>query len=125
MSRWDDPNYRKEYHKKYFQEHKEAFRVSRMKFAKNNPEKWTSYSRKSRYGVDLAMWAEMAKNGCHICGQKATRVDHCHSTNTVRGALCNNCNTGLGMFKDDQQLLKTAIYYLRVAERKRLEALAF
>jgi hypothetical protein len=39
-------------------------------------------------------------------------VDHCHSTNKVRGILCDLCNTALGKFHDDVNLLSNAIGYL-------------
>ena len=62
--------------------------------------------------------------GCAICGKKddtylplhnhskMLAVDHCHKTNTIRGLLCENCNRGLGLFKDNKNLLKQAIEYL-------------
>jgi len=40
-------------------------------------------------------------------------VDHCHSTNKVRGLLCSRCNHGLGHFRDDLQLLVNAMSYLQ------------
>lgn len=39
-------------------------------------------------------------------------IDHCHETGKIRGLLCANCNTGLGMFRDSNNTLKRAIEYL-------------
>jgi hypothetical protein len=54
---------------------------------------------------------------CAICGgdfifAKSVAIDHNHQTGTIRGALCNRCNVGLGYFKDDVELLQKAIDYL-------------
>lgn len=52
---------------------------------------------------------------CGICKRriyskryKNLAVDHCHSTGRIRGLLCNNCNTGLGLFRDDPAALRRA-----------------
>lgn len=61
---------------------------------------------------------EEQNNSCGICGvnaeelSKQLAVDHNHETNVVRGLLCNNCNLGLGMFKDSVVLMSFAIEYL-------------
>lgn len=41
-------------------------------------------------------------------------VDHCHETQKVRGLLCQQCNCGLGNFKDSITLFKNAMEYLNV-----------
>jgi hypothetical protein len=40
-------------------------------------------------------------------------LDHDHETSLFRGWLCNNCNMGLGSFKDDVEILNNAIEYLK------------
>jgi len=50
---------------------------------------------------------------CTICGKtEKLNVDHDHERKIIRGLLCNNCNLGLGHFKDDPQLLEFARIYL-------------
>lgn len=79
----------------------------------------------SNYGLDGAAYARMAAQQdfrCAICRNPETRVrggnllrlavDHCHRTGTVRGLLCNNCNRGLGLLKDNIALLMRAVAYL-------------
>lgn len=55
---------------------------------------------------------------CEICGQcpepgkRDLNMDHDHVTGKFRGMLCDNCNSGLGRFKDDVERLQSAIRYL-------------
>jgi hypothetical protein len=39
-------------------------------------------------------------------------VDHSHTTGEVRGLLCHNCNTALGLLKDDPERLANLIKYV-------------
>lgn len=70
---------------------------------------------------------EYSNNKCYICGLDETKkfqgkviplsIDHCHSAEEnglmkTRGLLCSFCNTSLGGFKDDVNLLQKAIDYL-------------
>ncbi len=40
-------------------------------------------------------------------------IDHNHDNGTAREWLCDSCNTGLGRFKDNVELLEKAINYLK------------
>ena len=71
-----------------------------------------------QYGVDAAtikgMWETQGRR-CAICRTPLDLkfvVDHCHETGCVRGLLCSNCNTGLGLFADSPERLRAALDYL-------------
>ena len=58
----------------------------------------------------------MSYTNCQICDAELTKkcIDHCHSTNKIRGVLCNNCNTALGLVGDNTQTLQKMIEYLNI-----------
>lgn len=74
---------------------------------------------RSKYGITIEEFEEMLsdqKGCCLICGDymgEALKVDHNHETGAVRGLLCNGCNVGLGLFKDNPEFLTAAIAYLQ------------
>jgi len=52
---------------------------------------------------------------CHkttIAGVSKIVLDHCHHTGNVRGYLCESCNTGIGRFDDDIEIIDRAINWL-------------
>lgn len=72
--------------------------------------------------ADAAEVERLIKKGCAICGKtnkygpKGKRIlclDHDHDTGLFRGILCNGCNTALGQFRDDPNLVEKALNYLR------------
>jgi hypothetical protein len=66
-----------------------------------------------------AMLLEQQQGQCKICGSfkgEELRIDHCHARGTLRALLCDNCNWGLGNFKDNQDILRKAIDYLQQYE---------
>jgi hypothetical protein len=71
-----------------------------------------------KYGLAPGDYDRMlsAQNGvCRLCKRKCYRrlcIDHCHLFNKVRALLCNNCNSGLGHFHDDPDLLREAADFL-------------
>ncbi|MGH8235402.1 MAG: endonuclease VII domain-containing protein [Steroidobacteraceae bacterium] len=88
---------------------------------------------KYTYGITTEQYAAMfaAQNGrCAICCTpmlsqlvedkaqsklRVAHVDHCHTTKSVRGLLCFDCNTGLGKLRDNEQFLLSAVRYLRAS----------
>lgn len=56
---------------------------------------------------------------CPVCKKRTIAsvtskvvLEHDHHTGKVGGWICDSCNTGLGRFKDDIELLKNAIGFL-------------
>lgn len=87
---------------------------------------WRAYSLQARSEKALAAFGLtqddylqlLAAQGgrCAICcsaTSKQLSIDHDHVTGKVRGLLCMACNTGLGQFKDNDDLLCAAINYLK------------
>jgi nitrate/TMAO reductase-like tetraheme cytochrome c subunit len=88
---------------------------------------WVSkrnYYLKHKYGITEKQYDEMLTSqnfGCAICKSTNTKssaakrlvVDHCHSTNKVRGLLCSSCNKAIGLFEDSTEFLISAIEYLK------------
>jgi hypothetical protein len=78
------------------------------------------YQLKKNYGISQEEYnTKLAYQnyGCAICGKAASKkklaVDHCHTTGKIRDLLCGPCNTGLGQFQDNPELLIKAAGYLR------------
>ena len=71
--------------------------------------------RAKQYGLTLEQYDQYFEYAsCGICGTKEDLVlDHNHDTGKVRGVLCRNCNTGLGLFNDNIEDLKGAIEWLQ------------
>lgn len=61
---------------------------------------------RSQNGKCAICFATRSKNG------KALAVDHDHSTGLIRGLLCNECNTSLGLMQENSAALQRAIDYL-------------
>lgn len=81
---------------------------------------WNSYGITSEDKV--RMFFEQGGR-CRICGKDwddvwipDCHVDHDHDTGTVRGLLCSDCNTGIGLFRDDARILERAIDYLELSK---------
>ncbi len=101
-------------------------RQRQAEYRKRNPEPYRIAVRVSslkRTGVNITVdeykeKSKLNKGYCDICGNpnksdKVMALDHCHTTGQVRGWLCDSCNGGLGMFKDNVVTMLNAILYLK------------
>ena len=100
-----------EYHQKYRQKHAAKLRESqRVRTYKDTNYEEGMYEK----------LGEAQDHCCKICGghssDRTLAVDHCHTTNRVRGLLCGRCNMALGQWEDDVDLMRKAIEYLQTAD---------
>lgn len=76
-----------------------------------------------KYGLERADYDRMVEaqgNRCLICQREPNggshharlHVDHCHGSGRVRGLLCGNCNTMIGLAGEDPKVLLAAVEYL-------------
>jgi hypothetical protein len=128
--------------RRYYAANKERKDAQSRQWAKDNPEKMNAFSKKwyDKNKVNNPYWARnkkynidfedmFAKQGgkCLICKTTSPEgngdgwhVDHNHDCckgsrscgECVRGILCNNCNSGLGQFKDNIEFLEDAQHHL-------------
>ncbi len=101
--------------RQYYLENKDRYRETGLAWQRNNKDKVRAIQRKYKYGLTAEEQVALLAAGCQICGGEATHIDHDHASRRVRGGLCNNCNTGLGMFADDPVRLRKAVEYLGTA----------
>lgn len=74
-----------------------------------------SFARK--YGLatsDAELVIASKPDKCDICRDAADRIcyDHDHGSGLHRGWLCDRCNRGIGLLRDDPAVLQRAIEYL-------------
>lgn len=67
----------------------------------------------SRYRISRDDLLKLRARGCAICQSfENIVVDHCHESDRVRDALCQRCNSGIGLFLESPDLMRKAISYL-------------
>lgn len=96
-------------------------------YIKNNPSKRSKsdYKRRfKRHGLTEEQYESLQKmysGKCHSCKERdAVNIDHDHLCcsgpyscgKCVRGVLCNQCNTALGLLNDDVAKIKKLIEYI-------------
>ena len=113
-----------EYNKNWAKKNSDKMVEYQKQWAKRNPDKYREKNRRrnlSQFGITTEDYAELLNSQgdvCAICRKtcktgRRLAVDHNHKTGKVRGLLCNNCNQGLGKFKDSKELIMQAYEYLK------------
>ena len=110
-------------------------RAAQQDARRADPEKYREYTRtyyennswrardsvlRRKYGIAYEEFLAMhgAQGGlCALCStgisvEGEAHVDHDHATGRVRSLLCRHCNTGLGNFRDDSDLIMRAALYV-------------
>lgn len=99
-------------------------RIDGKRWREQNPERARDFVRnsdlKKKYGIFIFQYEAILQiqNGvCAICKESCATgmrlaVDHDHATGKVRALLCKNCNTALGLFREDVAIMFRAIEYL-------------
>ena len=102
--------------KRYYDARKDIDSLKSRVWYRENKYRQKMYKVKKQYGLDSKEYERMmeeTKGECFICKRASNLVvDHCHASLRVRGLICNNCNRGLGYFKDSVGFLESAISYL-------------
>ena len=112
---------------KYYVENRETRLRKSREFYFNNKELYQNQKMLKAYGITLEKYNKMLleQNGCcAICKKHADEVknkrmilplfiDHNHKTNKVRALLCLHCNSAIGFLREDVNVAKKVIEYLK------------
>jgi hypothetical protein len=132
----ENPKKFKESQKRYQIKNKDRIKMVKYLYWEKNKNKLTErrrlphikiqnieYQRIRKYGITNVQYDALAKeqhNRCAICGihqsqvKRTFAVDHNHETSQIRGLLCLNCNTAIGLLKESEELCdKMKIYLLK------------
>lgn len=119
------PGIRKAYTKQYYEKNRDRQCKAARDWYWRNRDKALKRAKDGnqvrRSGLPLEILEFYLSRGCCICraltgSNKKYRlsVDHDHDTGEFRGILCSGCNTGLGLFKSDPELLRKAADYIEM-----------
>lgn len=124
LEQWriDNPDKKKEQKRRHYEKNKEKYKIIAKLSQEKNKERYASLALIRKYGITLNQynWLREQQNYCcAICGESEAKyekklvVDHDHETGKIRKLLCTNCNVGIGMLKDNPNILDSAAKYLR------------
>lgn len=101
---------------------------AQKRYRENNLQKTKQMSRKNhikrKFGLSIEEYESILNSQnkvCAVCQEKChtgynLAVDHNHKTGKIRGLLCKNCNTAIGLLKENIQVIENVIIYLSFYE---------
>jgi hypothetical protein len=111
--------------KNQYRQDPEKARERSLKWQKNNPEKVRAKRIRDSWGMSLQEYdalIDQAGTTCPICkksfGENPPCLDHDHSTGKIRGIICRVCNSGIGFFHENINVLLNAVEYLRKGDNE-------
>ena len=113
---WDRARYKGERKRKMLE------RVARWQ--KNNPKRRRFIVLKHAYGITESAYRELERQQdgrCAVCrgglwpGKRWLSVDHCHTTGSIRGLLCDGCNQAIGLFRENPDTMRAAAAYIEAS----------
>lgn len=99
------------------------YKYTNISKRERNPTLRRLYAIQRDYKIDPSFVMDMMDKQmgcCAICGKSLIHpdsernfcIDHCHSTEEIRGLLCGKCNIAIGLLDDSVYNLTKAIEYL-------------
>ena len=112
---------------------KSCMQEQRQQWAVDNQEHLNEWRRKNwvtakrrlkRRGATQKLYDqlyEIQQGRCALCREPEEKfawlcIDHDHDTGRIRGLLCPNCNRGIGLLRDNADLLRKAAEYIDTAK---------
>lgn len=105
--------------REYFQKNKEKLKN------KKDPLKEKLWMLKHRYNLTKEQYINLLETqnfSCAICFTEENKlpkklfIDHCHKTGKIRGLLCHNCNSSLGLLKENIVIINSLLNYIKSYE---------
>lgn len=106
------------------QKNPEKIKNIQHRWIKNNPLRASkiqfSYLLRCR-GLTMPEFVKMRESQGGLCGicreDKPLCIDHCHKTEKVRGLLCKQCNSAVGLLQESFSNLIRAADYIRRSDK--------
>jgi hypothetical protein len=106
------------YGKEYRKAKPDVNKRATAKWRKANSDKVYNKYLRYRYGLSIAEYNELLRkqsNSCKLCGKTPPRfpiVEHCHSSERIRGIVCQLCNVAINWVENSKELLDKVPAYL-------------